>query len=253
LWKSIATAVEIALSAAISRSDDLQLQQLATERQQLRQQLHQITQTPPTENIEAYQQEVNRLQTRLNRAEKEIAAKVPRAELMETTIDRQAINLLVPAGATLVDFVRFDLYDLVNIEKGEPHYLALILTDERLDGIKLVKLGAATEIDALITKFRQVASDLPGFERMNKYDRSTPKNPALMLAPYQAQAIDLRQTIFDPLNLPTHSTEVIFAPDGDLNLVPFGILPLDNGILSDRLSIRFPPAAIFAPAYLCQG
>lgn len=243
LWKSIATAVEITLSAAISRSDDLELQQLATERQQLRRQLTQITQKPPTDNIEAYQQQVNHLQTRLNKVEKEIAAKFPRAELMETTIDRQAINLLVPAGATLVDFVRFDLYDLVNIERGEPHYLAFILTHEGLGGIKLVKLGAAAAIDALITKFRQVASDLPGFESMGKYDRAPLKNPALILAPYQAQAIDLRQTIFDPLNLPTHTTEVIFAPDGDLNLVPFGILPLNNGILSDRLSIRYVSAS----------
>ena len=57
------------------------------------------------------------------------------------------------------------------------------------------------------------------------------------------RSIDLRQTIFDPLDLPTHATEVIFAPDGDLNLVPFGILPLEHGILSDRLSIRYVSAS----------
>jgi tetratricopeptide (TPR) repeat protein len=231
LWKSIATAVEIALSAAISRSDDPELQQIATERQQLRRQLTQITQKPPTENLEAYQQEVKLLQTRINELEKAIAAKVPQYELMETTIDHQAINLLVPAGDTLVDFVRFDLYDLVNIEKGEPHYLAFVLTHEGLDGIKLVKLGRAAEIDELITKFREVASHLPKVDKMGI--TGVPKDPTQLLAPYEAPAIDLRKAILDPLNIPENKGRVFFAPDGDLNLVPFGILPLDNEIVSD--------------------
>jgi tetratricopeptide (TPR) repeat protein len=243
LWKSIATAVEIALSAAISRSDDAELQQTAAERQKLRRQLNQITQKPPTENIAAYQQEVNRLQIELNQLEKEIAAKVPRAELMETMIDRQAINQLVPADNILVDFVRFELHDIVNETKGESHYLAFVLTDAGLDGIKLIKLGTAAEIDESIRQFRQVASDL-NVKKMNPFEEDEPvRDPNILLAPYQTYAIDLRQTIFDPLNLPTHSTEVIFAPDGDLNLVPFGILPLENGILSDRLSIRYVSAS----------
>jgi tetratricopeptide (TPR) repeat protein/CHAT domain-containing protein len=250
LWKSIATAVEIALSAAISRSDDPQLQQLAAERQQLNRQLTQITQEPPTENLEAYQQEVKRLQTKINELEKAIAIKVPQYELMETTIDRQAINRLVPAGDTLVDFVRFDLYDLVNIEKGEPHYLAFVLTHEGLDGIKLVKLGTATEIDGLITKFRQVASDLPGLDKMSPTVGAQPKDPTRLLALYQDPAIDLRRAILDPLNLPKNQVRVFFAPDGDLNLVPFGILPLENVILplenvivSDRWSVRYISAS----------
>jgi tetratricopeptide (TPR) repeat protein len=248
LWKSITTAVEITLSAAISRSDDLELQQLATERQQLRRQLTQITQKPPTENIEDYQQEVERLQTQLNKLEKEIVAKVPRAELMETEIDRQVINQLVPAGAVLVDFVRFNLCNLVNFNEGETHYLAFVLTDEGLGGIKLVKLGTATEVDELIAIFRQVASDLNDpktkVKKMNPFEEDEPaRDPNVLLAPYQTYAINLRQAILDPLDLPAHSTKVIFAPDGDLNLVPFSILPLENGILSDQLSIRYVSAS----------
>ncbi len=245
LWKSIATAVEIALSAYISRSEDPELQQLATERQQLRSQLTQTTQKPPTEHIEAYQQEVKRLQTLINELEKAIAIKVPQYELMETTIDRQAINLLVPAGDTLVDFVRFDLYDLVNIEKGEPHYLAFVLTHEGLDEIKLVKLGTAAEIDGLIDKFRQVASKLPGGVNVmtNFPDEEQPRDPAILLSPYQDPAIDLRRAILDPLNIPENQVRVFFAPDGDLNLVPFGILLPENRIVSDRYSVRYISAS----------
>jgi tetratricopeptide (TPR) repeat protein/CHAT domain-containing protein len=249
LWKSVATAVEIALSAAIARSEDPELKQLATERQQLSRQLNQITQQP-IENLEAYRAEVNRLQTRINELEKAIALKVPQAELMETKIDRQAINLLVPAGDTLVDFVRFDLYDLVNIEKGEPQYLAFVLTGGETGGIKLVKLGAARAIDELIDKFRTVASDLPGLDLMNAFpSENEVKNPALMLTPYQTQALELRQAILDPLNLPKNQGRVFFAPDGDLNLVPFGILPLDsdlpldNRIVSDRWSVHYISAS----------
>jgi tetratricopeptide (TPR) repeat protein/CHAT domain-containing protein len=243
LWKSIATAVEIALSAAIFRSDDPDLQQIATECQQLRRQLNQITQNLPSDNIETYRQEISNLQTQLIELEKAIAAKVPQYELMETTVDRQAINLLVPAGDTLVDFVRFNLHDLVNIKKGEPHYLAFVLTHEGLDGIKLVKLGTAAEIDGLIAKFRQVASDLPGFGAMGAVTGSQQRDPARLLSPYQTHAIDLRRAIIDPLNIPENQTRAIFAPDGDLNLVPLGILPLDNGIVSDRWSVRYISAS----------
>jgi CHAT domain-containing protein/tetratricopeptide (TPR) repeat protein len=242
LWKSIATAVEIALNAAIARSDDLELKQLAAERQQLSRQLNLISQRP-IENLEGFHLEVNRVQTRINELEKEIAAKVPQYELMETSIDRQAINLLVPAEATLIDFVRFDLYDLVNSKKREPHYLAFVLTDRGLAEIKLVKLGAAEGIDKLIAKFRKVASDLPGFDVMGAVAGSQSRDPDRLLAPYQNQAIELRRVILDPLDLPADNSRVFFAPDGDLNLVPFGILPLDNGIVSDRLSVRYISAS----------
>jgi CHAT domain-containing protein/tetratricopeptide (TPR) repeat protein len=243
LWKSIATAVETALSAAIARSDDLELKQLATERQQQSRQLNLISQQPPTDNLDAYLAEVKSLQTQINELEKGIAAKVPQYELMETSIDRQAINLLVPAEATLIDFVRFDLYDLVNINKGEPYYLAFVLSDRGLAEIKLVKLGAAEGIDELIAKFRKVASDLPGFDVMGAVAGSQTRDPARLLAPCQNQAIELRRAILDPLDLPTDHSRVFFAPDGDLNLVPFGILPLDNGSVSDRYSVRYISAS----------
>jgi tetratricopeptide (TPR) repeat protein/CHAT domain-containing protein len=246
LWKSIATAAEVALSAAISRSDDLELKQLAVERQQLTRQIIQITKKPPTENLEAYREEVKRLKAELNRCQKEIAAKVPQYDMMETTVDRQVIDRLVPAGAVLIDFVRFDLYDIIDNRVIEEQYLAFILGNDGLDKIKLVKLGTAAKIDELITNFRQVASDLDAldaFDRMGVATGARKQNLDLLLIPYQICGNELRQAIFDPLNLSADKDRVIFAPDGDLNLVPFGILPQDDGILSDRFSVRYISAS----------
>ncbi|MGB7417400.1 MAG: CHAT domain-containing tetratricopeptide repeat protein [Thermosynechococcaceae cyanobacterium] len=245
LWKSVATSVEIALNSAISRGEDRQLQQIATERQKLGRSLIQLLRIPPTENIESYKQEISLIQNKISTLNKEIAAKVPRSELMETTIDRQTINLLIPSGAILVDFVRFDLYDLSSSQKKEgiPHYLAFVLTDVGLDGIQLVKLGAAREIEELITKFRQAASDLPGFDRMSKFEDAPLKNPTGLLVPHQTEANNLRQAIFDPLEISSIHQHIIFAPDGALNLVPLGILPLDSETIGDRWAIRYISAS----------
>ena len=240
LWKSIATAVETTISETISRSQDSQLKQLASEKNKLRCQYLQITQKSPQENVEAYQEEVIRIQSRLRQIEKAIAIKIPRSELVETFIDRESINFLVPAGAILVDFVRFNLYDLNPLEKQELHYLAFILTPGGADRIQLVKLGTAAEIDELIAKFRKFSSDLPGIKMTGKFYKN---DSAALLSPYHALGTQLRQAIIDPLNIPADQQEVIFAPDGDLCLVPFGILPFDNGILSDRWSIRYVSAS----------
>jgi tetratricopeptide (TPR) repeat protein len=254
LWKSVVTALETSLSATISRSEDLELQQAASNRQKLRyqlNQLNQIIQKPLIENIkahqniEAYQREVRKLQTQLDDLEKEIEARIPHSQRVETTIESQVINQLVPADATLVDFVRFDLYNFLNQEKWESYYLAFVLTHGGLEEIRLVRLGAAAEIDDLVSRFRQAVSNLPDedVEKMAAITNARFKNPANLLTPYQAPAHNLRQAILDSLNLPTHHPQIILAPDGDLNLVPFGILPLDNGIVSDRWSIRYVSAS----------
>jgi tetratricopeptide (TPR) repeat protein len=243
LWKSVATAVEISLSAAIARSEDLELKQAASERQKLRHQLNQITQKPSAENIETYQREFRKLQTQLGELEKEITARIPQSQIVETTIESQVISQLVPTGATLVDFVRFDLCNFLNQEKGESYYLAFILTHDGLEGIRLVKLVAATEIDELIAKYRQAASDVSGVEPMAAGRGAVRKDPTLLLAPFQNQSINLRQAIFDPLNLSTNNQQIILAPDGDLSLVSFGILPIEDGIVSDYYPIRYVSAS----------
>nr|WP_199329581.1 CHAT domain-containing protein [Coleofasciculus sp. FACHB-1120] len=236
---------------------------LATQFQQwqsfLAEELHLIY-SPPLPNPEippeafraqqaAYQQRLTQLKAECKKLEKLLASQVPEIQLQQElqTANCRAVALELPAGSTLVEFVRFDVYDSQAIlARGDARwqparYLAFVLPAQQPNSVEMIDLGEAEHIDGLIQVFRSsvsVSSDTldHGYwedddETFLKYDCD------------HTSAIALRQAVFDKIStVLSDSKYLLLSPDGGLNLVPFQILPSDGTgkqLLMDNYTISY--------------
>jgi len=131
----------------------------------------------------------------------------------------------LPQGSLLWEFVRYEPYDFhiigTNEERtGPPRYLAMTLNHE--GEITLTDLGDAETIDGLIAAAR---------ERINKA-REEVYFPLVIQSEKQLRKItsELYGMVFAPLEESLGArTEIFISPDGQLNLIPFEILPCPDG------------------------
>ena len=187
---------------------------------------------PGPEEAAARREELARVQKERNDLQRQLGQEIPEIRLQELRCDRKAVASRLPAGASLVEFVRFDLYDFQ--EKGwqGARYLAFALHAGEPSRVEMVDLGDADNvegqnIDGLISQFRK---------SLTAESESAPHL-------YNQEAgCQLREAIFDKLAAALGSCRnLVLAPDGDLNLVPLGILPLEDGdrILRDECAINY--------------
>ena len=96
------------------------------------------------------------IRNRIRAIEIEIARIAPEVMLPDVLeIDRQAIALKLPSDSSLVEFIRFDVYDFDSKSWDSALYLAFVYSPERSDEIQMVDLGLAAEIDTLIDTCRK--------------------------------------------------------------------------------------------------
>ncbi|MGL4501845.1 MAG: CHAT domain-containing protein, partial [Planktothrix sp.] len=157
--------------------------------------------------------------------------------LQDQETDRRAVALALPEGSALVEFVRFDVYDF-KAEKLQPaQYLAFVLPAQQPDAVQMILLGDAEPIERLIKVFRETISEL----RLNDLGLRPKAKPPQQKS-YQEAGIKLREAIYNPIlkqvNLAEYS-HLIIAPDYELCLVPFGILPEEGRLLIDRYQISY--------------
>ncbi|WP_199246527.1 tetratricopeptide repeat protein [[Phormidium] sp. ETS-05] len=180
--------------------------------------------------------------------ERQLAAQVPEIQLQQQLASRQAVALELPAGSTLVEFVWFRVYDFTAPIGGKwqpASYVAFVLPAQQPDAVQMIDLGAAEPIDKLIKVFRQSAS-LNGDNflgnRLNMWgEEAETASPFLQ---YDATTgVPLRPAIFDPIRPAiNHCQSLRIAPDWDLNLLPFQILPSDDKgekLLMDEYNISY--------------
>ncbi|MHC5863290.1 CHAT domain-containing protein, partial [Nostoc sp.] len=225
--------------------------QLTQKFRQLRDLSNQITHltfaVPETDRLATYQDNLRQLQSRHNNLQKQLAAQVPEIQLSQQTFDRQAIVAALPPNSILVEFVRFDAFDFQAISaNGETQwhsarYLAFILTAGKLDTVQMIDLGTADTIDRLIIAFRLEASD---YTHPTLAWGKGSQAPKLHIKSYNStDAMQLSQALFDPIrDLVKDCRHLIIAPDGNLNLVPFQILPIDatgSRLLMDEYTISY--------------
>jgi tetratricopeptide (TPR) repeat protein len=201
-----------------------------------------------------YQKDIAQLEQQCQQLEKELATQVPEIQLEHQTVDRRAVALELPANAVLVEYVGFNRYDFT-APKGEnwksAEYWAFILPAENPDAVQMISLGEAQPIDDLIEKVRQVLSlenNPPPSEIMGARGRTKKNSEALeeRLNAYQYNLQypnALRERIFNPLLSILQPYENIFiAPDSQLSLIPFGLLPVDETgqqLLRDNYQISY--------------
>jgi tetratricopeptide (TPR) repeat protein len=186
---------------------------------------------PGPEGANVHAQLLAGWQEQLASLEVELARAIPEVALEQRlrAADRRAVAAALPAGSALIEFVRFDLFHFhAVLARGEAEwkparYLAFVLQAGRPDAVQMVDLGEADDLDRLVWAFR---TELLG------PDAGTSRGMALIeedrpTGAWDASAADaLRQRVFDPLRKAiAWADHLIVAPDGELALVPFEVLP----------------------------
>ena len=232
--KALSASVLAAQNEALYSNRYPHLQEQFCQLSDLNVRLVNLTLTIPTnENFENYQKERSQLQTQYNQLQKQLASQVPEMQLFEQVVDRIQVASKLPQDSILIEFVRFDEFDCCAVEATaeqwkSPRYLAFILPARQPNAVQMIDLGEAEIIDRLISEFRKEASD-NCFETL-AWSKKAAKLPKLQIKSYNSiPAIKLSKLLFEPIhNIVKTCNNIIIAPDGNLNLVPFQILPIDE-------------------------
>lgn len=202
----------------------------------LKMQIAQLTLDGPGEDgVEAHRGILDELTSQKEKYEGELTQQIPEMNIDERirAADRLAVASELPSGSVLVEFVRFDLLKLnrlrvdANGRSGTPRYLAFVLASREPNSVQMIDLGVADRIDQLIAKFRQsITGEIEDGRRRPVGDARFGRIKVSL----DNAGFELRKGVFDPLmsSIGTR-TRILIAPDGDLNRLPFEVLPLCNG------------------------
>ena len=197
---------------------------------------------PSLGDSEAHQQLLTEWNSKKEELEAELARQIPEMNLEHRlrVVNREVVVQALPPGSALVEFVRFDLIDFkAGLARGElcqrpARYLVFVLSAEEPDNVQLIDLGESESIDRMITMFRESLTG--GTEHINtRHGRRVslarhgrPFKPSRETNISDGTA--LRSVLFDSL-LPSLGgrTQLFLVPDGELNLLPFEVLPTDDG------------------------
>ncbi|MBD2603878.1 CHAT domain-containing protein [Scytonema hofmannii FACHB-248] len=210
--------------------------------------IHQTFAVSETDDFTIYQENLAQLQTKYNNLQKELAAQVPEIQLSEQIADRYAVAAALPPDSILVEFVRFDVFNFqavpakMEAQWYPARYLAFILKAGQPDAVQMVDLGEVEPIDNLISGLRSHCTD--NTKITLGWVKKAAAVPKLPIKPYNpTTATQLCEMLFQPIrNAVKDCKHLILAPDGDLNLLPFQILPLDKTgthLLMDEYTISY--------------
>ena len=183
---------------------------------------------------------------RLENLETKLAGRIPemRLESLSRTGDHRAVSDAIPEGAVLIEFIKIHDYVIpvgrasLDWNLRPPRYLAFVLHGQEPDNVSLIDLGDAATLDTLIADFRTeiVGTASPSQHRdLGDVPRIDGARPSLH------HAMALRTAVFEPL-LPALGARnrLLIAPDGDITLVPFEVLPTkDRSRLIDHYRISY--------------
>ena len=175
------------------------------------------------------------LDRELDRKEQQLARRIPHLEFARLCREANRLRVVqaLPDGTALVEFARLHFFDFRAVPaRGEAHwrparYLAFVLPDREPDRMEVIDLGDAEPIDRLIEEFRAeivgTSEDRAGRDLVRRRSGHEPR-------PRRDTGPALRAAVFDKL-VPVlrGRTRLLLAPDGDLCLLPFEVLPTDDG------------------------
>lgn len=229
-------ALAIQREALLSRGNPTlaaRLEELKTLRQQIAQK---TLAGPGVEPLSIYRQTLADWTRQREQLESELAQQIPEMNLTQQLqqVDGRGVAAALPGGSALVEWVRFHLHDarsLPDRAKAPARYLAFVLTAGQPigDNVSLIDLGEAEPIDAMIASFR---TNLTGQveNRALIYGDEAEPDTVPDSRPDNDIGQKLRAALFDPL-LPAlgDCRRLFLAPDGDLNRLPFEVLPTAAG------------------------
>lgn len=218
---------ELAVRGSI-RSGDSHLEELHSAFTLARQRMANLSlrslrdrQPTPVAILDAARQQVDDAEQTL--AERSAAFRRER-RLAEAGLDE--VRRGMPDGSALVSFLRYDQSLLPRkdaaaaggTKPSTASYAAFVITSSD-QSVAIVPLGAAASLDALVVRWHRAASrELPTTE-----------------GEYRTIAASLRRRLWDPIADHLGSaSRLLIVPDGAINLVSFGALPVDGGYLQER-------------------
>lgn len=170
---------------------------------------------PAGEDAAAYRARVAALAERAGELERELGTRTAALGVRLQPVTLEAVQAHVPAGAALVEFVTYDPSGLSPDDSsdatvgGSARYAAYVLG--RTGAPRAVDLGPVATLDSAVLRLRQALAD-----------------PRRGDARERARDLDAR--VMAPLRpLLRGATTLLVAPDGALNLVPFGALVDERG------------------------
>ncbi|MFC1614905.1 tetratricopeptide repeat protein, partial [Gemmatimonadota bacterium] len=178
--------------------------------------------------MDEYKKRLAELESKKDSLESELArvSDSYAAKRRSRQVDVDSVLAALAPGSVLIEYVSFQLYDLhfsgAGKEKSQSHYLAFVLSAGEKTKPLLVNLGDGETIDQAIRDFRSEMAAAP-----RVIMREGEKKAELRLAEKSKRIYELA---FAPLKKVLGKNKTLFlAPDGDLNLVPFGALQDQRG------------------------
>ncbi|HEY9631232.1 MAG TPA: tetratricopeptide repeat protein [Coleofasciculaceae cyanobacterium] len=255
------TAAQLALTTVLQRKGRL-LDLFTNSQQILREQLNPDSQAlldalnakrtqlstlvfnrPDSLPLDQYRTQAAALESAIQSLENQLSRRSSQFQPLNQAIDLQTIQALLPPQATLVELVRYRVFDpkvTSNNRFGEARYAAYLLqADGRIDGIDL---GSVAEIDLLIQDLQQVLRN-PGFT-VEEVKEAAQALDARTMAPIRARL--------------GNTNHLLISSDGAFNLVPFEALVDETGrylvesytltyLTSGRDLLRLQAQATIAP------
>ncbi len=179
---------------------------------------------PRGQTLAEHQQQVDDWTAEKSRVEEALARKIPELnrELRLREVDSTRVAENLPRDTALIEFIRFRREHRGHEASRSPLsrppavYAAFVLSGHPDNPVRMLELGRADEIDALVTRFRAAVTNEPA-----------PSAASVTTA--AAPGASLREKVIDPVvNVAGGITSFQLAPDGDLTLLPFEVLPLDE-------------------------
>jgi CHAT domain-containing protein len=165
------------------------------------------------ENAEQHGQKLQEWEKELEQRERALARQIPEVRLEEKlrTLDRQTVALLLPKNSTLIEFLRFNVFNFkATVTNGETlwesaRYVAFVVPAGQPDAVQMIDLGEAEPIDKMVRTFRELLGREAGEDMWDVADK-------------------LREAVVDPLLGTGENQRIFLATDGELNLLPFEVL-----------------------------
>ncbi|MBD2491361.1 CHAT domain-containing tetratricopeptide repeat protein [Aulosira sp. FACHB-615] len=233
--KAIATETTILQKIAILSEQYSHLAPKLKQWRQVRQKLaKRYFDIPTPEQSIYYQSEIDSLIQQAETLEREL--NLPELNLQKElqNADYRTVALELPESTTLVEFVRFNVFNFKSIPTNNesqwfpPRYLAFILPAREAEHLKMIDLGEAEPIDRLVRKFRESVEIGRGLDlgEIAEADEIEP-------------FFELLSLVFDKLK-PYLSKNLFICPDGELNCLPFEALTInEEEYLIDEYNFNF--------------
>ncbi|MBC7820424.1 MAG: CHAT domain-containing protein, partial [Planctomycetaceae bacterium] len=202
---------------------------------------------PGKEGLQAHQQSLRQWNEQREGLETKLARQIPEVRLQQhlQDVNRRTVALKLPPGAALIEIVRFEVFDFQAVgqrldesrwrppRQWQPaRYLTLILhgigQQDGAGGIdnlesrhEIIDLGEAEPIDHMVGNFQ---SGIVDAHRGLSFGKSKTPNET------DDVGHSLRVAVFDPIARQVGDCRwLVIAPDGALTVLPFAVLPTDDG------------------------